>query len=129
MVGTRIDAEGVWRESWLLAPDGASTFYETLQSQWQAARALNAGGSLSNISRNSSSHGFAAPSSSHRTTVDQERTHLCALRYYESLQTAMGITERTEANELLIYNEGLARQFIDINPSPEYFTDFSSLRA
>ena len=128
MVVNRIDAEGVWRESWLLAPDGASTFYETLQSQWQSARALNAGGSLSNISRNSSSHGFAAPSSSHRTTVDQERTHLCALRYYESLQAAMGLTQ-SEEDELAIYTEGLARQFVDINPSPEIFTDFTNLRA
>lgn len=128
MVVNRIDAEGVWRESWLLAPDGASTFYETLQSQWQAARALNAGGSLSNISRNSSSHGFAAPSSSHRTTVDQERTHLCALRYYESLQAAMGLTQ-SETDEAAIYAEGLARQFVDINPSPEIFTDFTNLRA
>lgn len=128
MVVNRIDAEGVWRESWLLAPDGASTFYETLQSQWQASRALNAGGSLSNISRNSSSHGFAAPSSSHRTTVDQERTHLCALRYYESLQAAMGLTQ-SEEDEAAIYSEGLARQFVDINPSPEIFTDFTNLRA
>lgn len=128
MVVNRIDAEGVWRESWLLAPDGASTFYETLQSQWQSARALNAGGSLSNISRNSSSHGFAAPSSSHRTTVDQERTHLCALRYYESLQAAMGLTQ-SEEDEAAIYSEGLARQFVDINPSPEIFTDFTNLRA
>lgn len=128
MLVNRLDVEAVWRDSWLVAPDGASTFYETLTSQWRAARALNAGGSLSNISRNSSSHGFAQPSSAHRTTVDAERVHLSALRYYESLQAALAVAQ-DEAGELAIYNEGLARQFIDVNPSPEYFTDFTNLRA
>jgi hypothetical protein len=124
----RLDVESVWRESWLLAPDGVSTFYETLTSAWRTARSLNAGGSLSNISRNSSSHGFAQPDSSHRTTVDAERTALAALRYYEALQTAMSLAQ-DEAGELAIYTEGLARQFVDINPSPEIFTDFTNLRA
>ena len=124
----RLDVESVWRESWLLAPDGVSTFYETLTSAWRTARSLNAGGSLSNISRNSSSHGFAQPDSSHRTTVDAERTALAALRYYEALQTAMSLAQ-DEAGELAIYNEGLARQFVDVNPSPETFTDFTNLRA
>ena len=124
----RLDVESVWRESWLLAPDGVSTFYETLTSAWRTARSLNAGGSLSNISRSSSSHGFAQPDSSHRTTVDAERTALAALRYYEALQTAMSLAQ-DEAGELAIYNEGLARQFVDVNPSPEIFTDFTNLRA
>ena len=128
MVVNRLDVESVWRESWLLAPDGVSTFYETLTSAWRTARSLNAGGSLSNISRNSSSHGFAQPSSSHRTTVDAERTNLAALRYYEALQSAIDV-EQDEAGELAIYNEGLARQFVDVNPSPEIFTDFTNLRA
>ena len=128
MVVNRLDVESVWRESWLLAPDGVSTFYETLTSAWRTARSLNAGGSLSNISRNSSSHGFAQPDSSHRTTVDAERTALAALRYYEALQTAMSLAQ-DEAGELAIYTEGLARQFVDINPSPEIFTDFTNLRA
>lgn len=128
MLVNRLDVESAWRDAWLVAPSGASTFYETLTSQWQAVRALNAGGSLSNISRNSSSHGFAPPSSAHQTTIDKERTQLAALRYYEALQAALAVAQ-DEAGELAIYTEGLARQFVDINPSPEIFTDFTNMRA
>ena len=128
VVVNRLDVEAVWRESWLIAPDGDSTFVTQLTSAWQSARALNAGGSLSNISRNSSSHGFAQPDSSHRTTVDAERVGLTALKYYEALLTALGVSN-DEAGELAIYNEGLARGCSDAFQVAEHRTDFSNLRA
>ena len=124
----RLDVEAVWRESWLLAPDGASTFGEQLTANWRTSRALNAGGSLSNISRNSSSHGFAQPDSSHRTTVDAERVALTALKYYEHLKSALAV-DSDEAGELAIYNEGVARGCADAYQVPEDRTDFSNLRA
>lgn len=127
MVVNRLDVEAVWRESWLLAPDGASTFGEQLTAGWRSARALNAGGSLSNISRNSSSHGFAQPDSSHRTTVDAERVALTALKYYESLLSALGVAA-DEAGELAVYNEGVARGCADAFQVPEYRSDFTNMR-
>lgn len=127
MVVNRLDVEAVWRESWLLAPDGASTFGEQLTAGWRSARALNAGGSLSNISRNSSSHGFAQPDSSHRTTVDAERVALTALKYYESLLSALGVSA-DEAGELAVYNEGVARGCADAFQVPEYRSDFTNMR-
>lgn len=123
-----MDVEAVWRESWLLAPDGDGTFSETLTSTWRNSRALNAGGSLSNISRNSSSHGFAQPDSSHRTTVDAERVALTALKYYEALKAALAVAS-DEAGELAIYNEGISRGCADAYQVPEYLTDFTNLRA
>jgi hypothetical protein len=123
----RLDVEAVWRESWLLAPDGASAFGEQLTAGWRSARALNAGGSLSNISRNSSSHGFAQPDSSHRTTVDAERVALTALKYYESLLSALGVSA-DEAGELAVYNEGVARGCADAFQVPEYRSDFTNMR-
>ena len=53
---------------------------------------------------------------------------MAALRYYEALQAALAVAQ-DEPGELAIYTEGLARQFVDINPSPEIFTDFTNLRA
>lgn len=127
MVVNRLDVEAVWRESWLLAPDGASTFGEQLTANFRTARSLNAGGSLSNISRNSSSHGFAQPDSSHRTTVDAERVALTALKYYESLLSALGVAA-DEAGELAVYNEGVARGCADAFQVPEYRSDFTNMR-
>ena len=127
MTVNRLDLESVWREQWIVAPDGATTFHEALTANWQASRALNAGGSLSNISRNSSAHGYAPPDPDHRTTIQAERVALQAIRYYEALQLALGVDQDT-AGELAIYLEGLARHFLDLDPAPEYRTDFSQLR-
>lgn len=123
----RSDLESAWRQAWLEAPDGAQTFYEKLQSTWLTERNLNAGGSLSSLSRNGSSHSNGQPHPDHRTTVQQERVSLAALRYYETLQAALDV-ERDEAGELAIYTEALARQFFDSSLAPEYLTDFSGLR-
>ena len=123
----RLWVEAVWRESWLLAPDGASTFGEQLTAGWRTARALNAGGSLSNISRNSSSHGFAQPHPDHQTTVNKEDTALIALKYYEALLVALEVSAN-EAGELAIYNEGLARGCADAYQVPEYRSDFTNMR-
>ena len=120
----RFDLEAVWREAWIAAPAGATTFYEALTAAWQSKRAINAGGSLSNISQNSSSHGYATPSTSTRTTVDDERVCLEGIRFYEWLQRDLGVG-RDEAGELEIYNEGLARLAVD---STESYPDFSCMR-
>ena len=120
----RTDLEAVWREAWLAAPDGAETFFEALLSKWQGKRALNTGGSLSNISQNASSHAYATPSSNTRTTVDDERIGLESLRFYEQLQADL-VVDRDTAGELAIYNEGLARlQF----GQSEVYSDFSLAR-
>lgn len=120
----RTDLESVWREAWIAAPEGASTFYETLTSAWRGKRALNAGGSLSTISQNSSSHGYATPGVSTRTTVDDERVCLEAIRMYESVQADLAV-DRDTAGELAIYTEGLARLGVEAS---ETYHDFSYSR-
>lgn len=124
---TQSDLESVWREAWLDAPDGAATFYEALTSKWRTARGLNAGGSLSSLSRNQSSHGYATPGPNTRTTVDAERISLAALKLYEALETELDV-DRDDAGELEIYNEGIAR-FAAEDYGGEFKTDFSLLRA
>lgn len=115
------DIESVWREAWIEAPNGASTFYEAITAKWTAARAINAGGSLSNIGKNSSSHGYAQPSPDHRTTVQIERICLAALKLFEQIQADLG-----SADEAAIYAEGLARFAV---VASETFHDFSCARA
>ena len=121
----RSDLEAVWREAWADAPEGANTFLEQLTSAWRTKRALNAGGSLSNISQNSSSHGYATPSTSTRTTVDDERVCLESIRFYEWLLADLGVESDTDG-ELAIYNEGIARLAVE---ATESYPDFSSMRA
>jgi hypothetical protein len=120
----RSDLEAVWREAWIAAPTGATTFYEALTSAWQGKRTINAGGSLSNLAQNSSSHGYATPSTATRTTVDDERVCLEGIRFYEQLQDDL-VVERDEAGELAIYNEGLARFRLG---NSEVYSDFSLAR-
>lgn len=116
----RNDVEAVWREAWIVAPDGANTFQEALTSAWRNARAMNSGGSLSSISKNQSSHSYAPPGVSTRTTVDNERVCLAALKFFEMLQADLGSADEEE-----IYNEGIARFAA---PANETFHDFSSMR-
>jgi hypothetical protein len=108
----------------MAAPEGATTFYEALTAAWRGKRIVNAGGSLSNLSQNSSSHGYATPSTATRTTVDDERVCLEGIRFYEQLQDDLAV-ERDEAGELAIYNEGLARFRLG---NSEVYSDFSLAR-
>jgi hypothetical protein len=96
------DVESIWREAWLSAPEGVGTFTDQLTAQWQAARRLNAAGSLSSISKNSASQAAAFGGQSTRTTVDMERGALEAMRLYERLAVEMATTDEDE-----IYREGL----------------------
>lgn len=120
MSGNAADLESVWREAWITAPEGALTFYESLTARWQSARSLNRSGSLSNLSSNSSSHSYAPPSSNTRTTVDDERNALAALKLYEQIQSDLSTVD-----ELAIYNEGIARFKISAS---ECFHDFTLSR-
>lgn len=98
------DVEGIWREAWITAPDGARTFHEELTKRWQSARALNAAGSLANVSKNSTSQSASTPHPDTITSVQVERNHLAARRLYDRLTVELVTTDETA-----IYNEGLSR--------------------
>lgn len=98
----RADIESIWRECWLARAATALTFREQLQAYWLNKRKLNAGGSLSSLSRSASSHGYATPSTSTRTTVDDERDALCALKLYERLAADLATSDEDQ-----IYQAGI----------------------
>lgn len=122
MTVNQVELEAVWDEAWIEAPDGALTFFEKLTEKWQSARALNAGGSLSNISKNSSSHGYAQPHPDHITTKQKEDACFAARKLYRQIAAALASTD-----EAVIYAEGLAR--FNASTGAEYRHDFSCLRA
>ena len=96
------DIEGVWRECYADADDGALTFLEELTAFWRSKRALNAAGSLSAVSKNSASQAAAFGSGDTLTSVNVERIALEALRLYEMIADVFSLTD-----EDTIYTQGL----------------------
>lgn len=115
-----LDVQGIWRDCWLKAPDGAGTFLDQLTIYWQSVRRLNAAGSLSNISKNSASQASAFGGSYTQTTVDMERGSLEAILLYERMADLIDTTD-----EDVIYTHGLFQ--LKSVPS-EACSDISSLR-
>jgi hypothetical protein len=106
--------------AWWEAADGPHTYEEFILGKWLAKRAMNEGGSLSSLSRNSSSHSSAPPGASTKTTIDLQRDWFEAYEYFKAVRRDLDTTD-----EALIFAEIEARGCV---LTTEVYPDFSYAR-
>ena len=114
------DLETHWRLSWIESQAAQETFQNVLSQKLAQFNRLNRAGSLASLSKNASSQSQAQEGASVRTTIDNERLALEAIKLYEQIAAAFTLTDESQ-----IYLQGL---FQLQGIATEAYSDISALR-